>query len=377
MVLARPFTGLRPRTWEDVAHLQPRSAGFDEALEGAVDDLARRVAEGALVRDTTPTATAFWVDDQHDGSSHRTAGAIVALRVDRPGPDAVLPHEATFPEPVARRVRTRNRLGAETTPTLVVLREPVDAFGAWLAEATAPGAASPADGAPNVLVHDDEHGARHHARPHALPDDVLAALRGVPALVADGHHRIAAALAPEAVARGSILAWLVAADHAPRLHPVHRTVGRLPQDPMGRLREAGVAVTDADPRPDPEAPVLVTEDGAVRLAVRPGTRAAEELAALHPTVRDLPAALVHVVLQRVLGIGTRRDEMGTTIDAAGAVRDVADGRCAAAVLACGPSIEDVWRAAEAGVLLPPKATWFAPKPYAGAVLRPLDEEHAG
>lgn len=374
MVIALPFRGLRPRRWEPVGHLQPRSAGFEQALASAEADVRARLADERLALDTAPSATAFWVDDRVDGVDHHTAGILVGLRVDARGGDAVLAHERTFPGPVHRRVVTRNRLGIEPTPTLVVLRDPVPALATLLDEAR-----SAARSATSDLLVAEAAGGRHHALPCDLPDDVTRALRGVPALVADGHHRIAAACHPEARDRGTILAWLVAAERAPRLHPVHRIVASLPVDAERLLLDAGVRVDPveglADGRvvPDGRAPVLVTRQGAWHLSVESGGRAAALLGELHPTVRNLPVALVQVVLGDVLGIGTRREEMGTTIDADLACSDVAGGAADAAVLACGPRLEDVWRAAEAGVLLPAKATWFAPKPYAGAVMRPLGD----
>ncbi len=365
MVLAEPFRGLRPQQWEPVDHLQPGSAGFALALDEAAADLDAQITSGRLTLDPAPSGTALWVDDRHQGRAHRTAGVLLAVRTDAVGADAVLPHEATFPEPVGRRVLTRNRLLVEPTPTLLLLRESVPELTMLVTQAIAAG--------PGVS-REQQDGPIHHARRVEVSSELTEALAGIPALVCDGHHRIAAARSPGAAAQDSVLAWVVAAESAPRLHPVHRTVRSLPAQAQRLLSEAGFDQQPAPAQPDPGAPVLVTDDGAWALRAKPDSHAAFLLEQQHPAVRDLPASLVHVALQLVLGIGTRRDEMGTTIDPDDAVAAVAARQVDAAVLACGPSLDEVWRAADAGVLLPPKATWFAPKPFAGAVLRPLDAE---
>jgi uncharacterized protein (DUF1015 family) len=72
----------------------------------------------------------------------------------------------------------------------------------------------------------------------------------------------------------------------------------------------------------------------------------------------------------VLAVDATRQHAVTSIDRALAA--VEHGEVAAAVLVPPPSIADVWAVAEAGALLPPKSTWFWPKPRTGIALRPLE-----
>jgi len=48
------------------------------------------------------------------------------------------------------------------------------------------------------------------------------------------------------------------------------------------------------------------------------------------------------------------------------------GRCAFALLLPPTRLEEVKRVADAGQIMPPKSTFFAPKVPTGVVLRPLD-----
>lgn len=369
MVLAHPFRGLRPTdVWDDVDHLQPRSSGFDKALDGAQQDLRARQGDGRLRLDHAPTATAMWIDqpDVADHSRvHRTAGVVLVSEIRSHGPDAVLAHEHTFPEPVARRVRTRNTLAVETVPTLVLLREPVRELSDLLSTLKT-----------GTLQRQDAE-ADHHAvvLDPEQSRDVAEACKGTAALIADGHHRIAAATSPDAMASGTGLTWLVAADHPAQLSPVHRMLHGLPTDSVRRLRSHGLECIPADARPSSDALVLVLPEGAFQLEVRPGSDAAHAVTALPTPLRRLPVALGHHILHRVLELGTRRDRVRTTTSSEEAVASVVDVTTGnGALLACGPTLEQVWAAAEQGIRMPPKATWFTPKPISGAVLRPLDQE---
>ncbi len=359
MVLAAPFSGLRPSQWSEVDHLQPRSRGFEAALSRAAADLEDR-RRSDLALDPSPSGTVMWIDGGDARTARRTAGIVLSVRVDAEGADAVLPHERTFPDPVARRVRTRNVLRVDTNPNLLLLRDETPELDELLAAATG---ARPA-------LHLEVGTEGHNAVATPVDDDLIRSLRGVPALIADGHHRIAAANDVDAHDRGTSMAWLVSASHPPRLFPVHRTVATLPAGALARLDEVGVQRTETAAAPG-QQPVLVTAEGAQVLEIAPAGEAARRLADLPPTIRDLHVTFVDFLVHEVLGVGVRRDALGTTTDHAAAAEAVADGHADAAILACGPDLAEVWAAAEAGVRLPPKATWFGPKPRTGAILRPL------
>jgi hypothetical protein len=364
VVVASAFVGLRPPRWERLDHLQPRSADFDRALRDAQQDLGRRRSDNLLVADPHASASVLWIDEQLEQGPRRTAGIVIAARVDPRGNDRIVAHEQTFPEPVARRVRTRNTLAVETVPTLLVLRDQVEVLTSLL------GALPP----PSLERKDAAVGESIAPLAPELTDEIIRSIRGVPALIADGHHRIAAAADVAAVARGTAMAWLAAADAPPRMLPVHRILHSWPLDADRRLRDAGIQRTPMSGSPHPLHPVLVLAQGAWALRVRRNSAAAAMLQqSFAPQVRDLPVALAHVVLHDILALGTRRAEITTVTNAAAALDAIGPDGSGGALLACGPTLAEVWVAALAGVLMPPKATWFSPKPSSGAIVRPLSD----
>jgi len=115
--------------------------------------------------------------------------------------------------------------------------------------------------------------------------------------------------------------------------------------------------------------------GELRLGVRPDADLARvrDLPA-HPAVRALAvvmadAVAVGAVAASLLG---RAPELRYTPDAEEARQAAWKGRCAFALILPATSLEEVRRVADAGQIMPPKSTFFAPKVPTGVVLRPLD-----
>jgi uncharacterized protein (DUF1015 family) len=111
------------------------------------------------------------------------------------------------------------------------------------------------------------------------------------------------------------------------------------------------------------------------LALRPDAdlSAARELP-VHPAVRNLAVALADAVAVGVVGTSLLGPvpELRYTPDAAEARAAARAGRCAFALLLPPTRLEEVRRVADAGQIMPPKSTFFAPKVPTGVVLRPLD-----
>jgi hypothetical protein len=113
----------------------------------------------------------------------------------------------------------------------------------------------------------------------------------------------------------------------------------------------------------------------VALLVRPGAELPKVGGQpVHPAVRALEVAVadglaVGVVAASLLsGVPALR----YTADAAEAREAARDGRCACAIMLPPTRLEAVRRVADAGQIMPPKSTYFAPKVPTGVVLRPFD-----
>ena len=182
--------------------------------------------------------------------------------------------------------------------------------------------------------------------------------------VADGHHRVAAALSEWREGGGPAQAGLLCIVHAMdglRLSAFHRRVaGPVPRDQVLELLAHGFEVTPCSADPDPH-PGLVRAVRRRRLVPR-SRRADERRAASPPRRRGASRAGPRAVGSH------RRDRAGPDLGRRPGPtlrrgrRSTLHARAAAAV--------GLTRLADAGEVMPPKTTYFEPKPCAGVFLRP-------
>ena len=78
-----------------------------------------------------------------------------------------------------------------------------------------------------------------------------------------------------------------------------------------------------------------------------------------------------LVVQHILGALATTPALAYTADARAAFDAVRHGKAAAAVLLNPTKVEQVLAVADAGDVMPPKSTYFAPKVPSGLVLRPV------
>ncbi|MGH9298259.1 MAG: DUF1015 family protein, partial [Acidimicrobiales bacterium] len=208
-----------------------------------------------------------------------------------------------------------------------------------------------------------------------LIEEISALVASAPVLVADGHHRYETAcayLAGEgAGTRGAdaILAFVVElAEDELAVQGIHRLVEGVPAAAVLEGLERWF-----EPSPGPDDPGLLAEamleagglglvmpDRNLLLVARP-----ELLASV---ADDLDTSRLGFALEASLpgakvsfqhGIGASRAAVLT-------------GRASAAVLVRPVSIEQIESTANGGRRMPPKSTFFHPKPRTGAVFRELD-----
>lgn len=356
----------------------PDAAGRYRAAAAA---LARWRRTGVLVRDETPAMYRYEEHELRHGRPRVQRGVLTAVAL---GTD-VLTHEAVDPDRVADRRARLEAVRADLSPVFALaMNAPADLRAHLATPPTTP---------PLVAL-TDEAGVDH--RVWAVTDPAqLAALQrglaGVRLLVADGHHRYAAALAarhdhPEP-AWQRILAYVVdAAEDGPEIRGVHRVVRGLPAASLRRaLDEFAVQEVRAPPevlRERLEAtvgrafglllgPGLASAAGFTAALLRPRDEAALVArlpAERSPRWRDLDTALLdHGVLP-----GLRAASVDHRADLATAAAEVLDLPDAALFLLRPIDAATAAALAAAGEHMPPKTTYFRPKPRAGLVLRPLD-----
>jgi uncharacterized protein (DUF1015 family) len=355
-----------------------------DALRQSVDQAARTLHDWesatVLERDAAP---AMWVYEMRPRDGAATVGWLAAVGLPPAASRAVLPHEDTYPVAVEGRRALLAATGTDLEP-IVLAHDP----DPELPELTA----AACEGEPALVVVDGD-GVRHalwRVGDPGLLERVRAALGRTGAVIADGHHRFAAAQAHARARSGVPGAQAILALVTPmgpgglRVHGIHRVVPDLPlEDAVGRAA-AGFTVDELGV-PDGEvagtARRWLAEPGESGLLVSDGRRL---LRLSDPTeeVRDTapagaPAAwraldvvlAHHGLFQRLWERGDDAQSVmvAHTVDEA---LDEARARRGVAVLLRAPSPADVAAVARAGARMPRKSTLFVPKPRTGLVLRP-------
>jgi uncharacterized protein (DUF1015 family) len=331
---------------------------FARPYRHVAERLDRWREAGQLFQDTE--AAIYVHEYTSDGLTVR--GLVGALDISHPavtpGDRAVVPHEGIHPEQVTDLADRMSTWELNPAPILLVHRGPPAVRELVDRALTAP------------PLHEYVDRAEQHHRVWAVrdADDVAglnAALADSRALIADGHHRYAAYLRMQQADPGGAndrgLAMLVdQADTPLFLGAIHRVLLGIS---LKELREvcppatAFVPVAASDAFAALSQDTLVATDGGSWATIKlslPADRAAVET--------------LHQDLLPSLGLNDRRVGYHHSVDEALArVRSVRG----VAVLMPAPEFDLVVRVAQAGRLLPEKATSFQPKPSIGVLIRSL------
>ncbi len=316
-------------------------------------------------------------------NGHAQTGLVAAASIADYDSNRIRKHELTRPDKEDDRVRQIEATNAQTGPVLLAYpRAPqVDEI---LARAAA--------GEHDADVTTDT-GVRHTIwciRDRDVISQLSNAFDAMPALyIADGHHRSAAASRVAATRRAanaghtgaeSYNYFLTVAfpHHQMRILDYNRVVtdlgGLSAADFLARIRGSyAIAASDVAVRPARHGEVgLYVEGKWYRLQIAPALAAAKD-----PVARLDVSLLSEHLLGPILGIkDLRRDKR---VDFVGGIRGlaelekrVASGEMAAAFALHPTSMPDLMAVADAGLIMPPKSTWFEPKLADGLVSHVLD-----
>ena len=365
----------------------PGAAGSPPWASHAARTLRAWEADGVLVRDDAPALWVYELRPPGDGAA--TVGWLAAVGIPGPGSPAVLPHEDTFP--VA--VEGRRALLAATRTDLepIVLAHDADAGVAALTERAV-------QAAPTLELLDDD-GVRHRlwrVSDPAVIGELSAAMARAGAVIADGHHRFAAARAHQRTDPGctgcdAVLALLTPMGPGGlRVAAIHRVLPELTLDDAAAAAAADFTVTDvpllgtsAEPTAVAAAVAgwLARSDGSGFLVSdgrrlvqldRPSASVIARVPSEAPDVwRHLDVVLAHkALIEGLWGRSDRPEDVLIAHTVEEALRTAVE-RAGIALLLRPPSPADVAAVARAGARMPRKSTLFVPKPRTGLVLRPL------
>ncbi len=348
----------------------------DRVYATGARNLRRLMAEGVFVREAQPC---YYVYQQRMGD-HVQAGIVGAASCQEYAAGLIKRHEFTRKDKEDDRTRHTHELNANAGPVFLTYRQrdDIDALvneirrRAPLYDFVAP------DGIAHTVW----------PVPAARTDGLRTALGAVPALyVADGHHRAASAArvglerkAANARHRGDepynyFLAVLFPHDQL-RIMDYNRVVkdlnGLSPDAFLAKVRERFTLADAAHGRP-----AAVHRFG---MFLGGKWHALEAKAGTFPggdPVRSLDVAILQEnLLSPVLGIADPRTDK--RIDFVGGIRGLAelekrvrDGWAVAFAL-FPTSLDQLMSVADAGLVMPPKSTWFEPKLRSGLLVRTLD-----
>jgi uncharacterized protein (DUF1015 family) len=352
----------------------PRPSRSADAYAHAASDLTAWLDEGVLSTDPNP---AFYRYEMRftgaQGDARHTVGVLGALTLPDPAAPDVLAHERTLPKARTDRLSLLRATRANLDPI-------------WCLS-LAPGLTDLTPGPAPVATATDATGTTHTLTPVTDPariDEIHDRVANAPLVIADGHHRFATAATyheerPSDAGAAGILTFVVELDEQMLdVRSIHRLLHHAPADLRARLAAAG-ALEPAGPNTDTNVQqlagssrpgddfLLVDRDGCARVLPSEATRRRID--------EELPVALQHVdaarfdvALRPLLGDA----ELSYRDDAVSVANVVAKGAADAAVLLRPVTVPQIRSAAQAGLRMPEKTTFFWPKPRTGMVFRLLD-----
>ena len=354
---------------------QPDAAALGTRARAILDE---RIADGTLVRDDTPCYYVYRLIQ--DG--HEQTGIICAFSVADYEDGTIRRHEATRTRKLADRIGHIRALDAQTGPIYLTCIGTSD-------EAVLGSACNVALGT-EPLYDYEENGIRETiwrvgSHPSVLMvHNLLATISG--AYIADGHHRAAAAAAIAESARSAaqgtgelesdfFLAILFKASQL-KIHAYNRVVfDRAGMDVdalVHAVRAAGFVVVPSDGPviPEERRRIGMFSDG------RWWEIGAPEPEATNPASSLDVSILQDRLLSPVLGISDpTRDERICFVSGVLGTEELERlaGTDGVAFSMFPTTVEELAAVADAGMLMPPKSTWFAPKPRSGLFIRQLQD----
>jgi uncharacterized protein (DUF1015 family) len=357
--------------------LPPDVSLYDDRVYAmGVKNLRAFMAEGVFVREADPR---FYVYQQRMGD-HVQAGIVGAASCQEYADGLIKRHEFTRKDKEDDRTRHTHELNANAGPVFLTYRK--------CAEIDSVVNAIRAGKPLYDFVTPDGIGHTVWTVPPQQTATLQKALAAVRALyVADGHHRAASAArvglerkAANRHHRGDepynyFLAVLFPHDQL-RIMDYNRVVKDLnglgPDQFLAKIGEKFAVTKASEPRPDAAHRFGMYLGGTwYRLEAKAGTFPAGD------PVRSLDVAILQEnLLSPILGIADPRTDK--RIDFVGGIRGLAELEkrvkegWGVAFALYPTSLEQLMSVADAGLVMPPKSTWFEPKLRSGLLVRTLD-----
>jgi uncharacterized protein (DUF1015 family) len=379
----------------DLPHMPPKSAGPDELYTNAAQTLHSWLADGTMVRDSTPQIYVYHQDYVHHTQAYTRKMFFARLHLEAFGSGSVFPHEHTFGGPKEDRLALTKATQANLSPIFGLYEDARNDVSQVLEAALPkqPIAKGTLDAVDNTMWAISDPGVIAQA---------TEMLQSKPIYIADGHHRYGTALLyrdwlaseqgplPDNHPANFVLCVFCAMeDPGLLILPTHRVltetevaVGSFESDDNVTL--TNLTATDPDAavtelaQHGPMAVALHEPNSGKFIALKP-TRddVLDDIAPDHsPAWRRLGLAFLHAyLLDRI--VSPRYCDGNPPViqyvkSAAGAL-DVAKRSQGSAFLMQPTTMEEMRDVCSAGDLMPQKSTFFFPKLASGLIVNPLTE----
>jgi uncharacterized protein (DUF1015 family) len=322
-------------------------------------------SEGVLGTEDRP---AFYAYRMTVPGGSTTTGVIGALQCEPPGGD-ILPHEQTTPKDKSDRLDLLRECRANLSPI----------WGLSLARGLA--TAYEPEGPPDAQAVDDD-GVTHVLWVLDAPEvieEITRAVGSAPVVIADGHHRYETALTYQAERRAAldgapgdydlVMALVVElAEGQLSVGPIHRTVSGVPAGvDLPELFGRWFDTVHAGPADDQVVEAVATS-GALALVTASGVwLLTPREQAYTEAGSDLDSSLVALATGAV-----PEATVAYVHDWRSAVAAVMAGDADAALLLRPVTVDQISDWAHARQRMPPKSTFFYPKPRTGMVFRTVE-----
>ena len=363
----------------------------DGDLDDAIDAYDPRVYElaranfdalrnsGVMIREESPRLYLYRQQATIGGRALSQTGLVCCAHVDDYNNDLIKKHEKTRQDKEDDRTRHVLALNANAGPVFLAYRgrPEIDAMVARVCEGAPLYDFTATDGVRHTVWTVPDHG------PFVDAFGTMAC-----AYVADGHHRSASAARAAAERRKAnahhtgdeeynrFLAALFPAEQLTIL-PYNRVVSDLnglsPAAFIGALQQVCAVQPTSEPAPAGAGSFCVYVDGAWLACEFPASTIDRD-----DPIGSLDVSLLSErVLGPILGIGDIRkdkrvDFVGGSRGDAELKRLVDTGRAAAAFSMFPTTMEQLLAVSDAGMIMPPKSTWFEPKLRSGLLVHMLD-----
>jgi uncharacterized protein (DUF1015 family) len=341
-------------------------------------------AEGVLAADEPHLYVYRMSFTDEEGTARRMTGVMGALKLSPPEDEEVLPHEKTLKKATSDRLELLRAVRANLDPVWALSPSP------GLSELFEPVIAAGNAAASCV----DEDGVEHCLFPIEgdAASEIQEMIAGVPLLIADGHHRYETALAYQEEQRAAgvddpgadrIMALVVELSEDQLLiRPIHRVMRGMTGWFRGKLNLVSDVTLMGPHTPEGVQHLLAEMDRTKSMGIIDGPG----LALLKPRIdmlqplldplakplRTVDAVLFNVMLNRIAMSVEIPKDIDYRHDALAVSAMVAKGAADAAVLLRPVTIQQIAAVADAGARMPPKTSFFQPKPLTGLVFRSLD-----